>query len=181
MAVLAYLDSRSLACELMRLGLRTSLTHEVTGVSENFLSDAWYDLKAGRPGRLRALPNLFANRSVIQQVTAFMYCLVGCLALKRSESAKAQALLDAFRMFIEVRGVWVGSGRNEFTVQDAGLLFIAHRKNELLRVSCSACRAPAWVIEEALELVSCPVCKGGPRARLCEEIFVPRGQAREVA
>ena len=181
MAVPAYIDSRSLAFELMRLGLRTSLTHEITGVSENFLSDAWCDLEAGRPGRLRALPNLFANRPMFQQVTGFMYCLVGCLALRRSESAKAQALLDAFRMFIEVRGPWFGSARNEFTVQDAGLLFLAHRKNELLQTACTVCHAPAWVIREALNVVSCPVCKGGRSALLCEEMFAPRGEELEVA
>jgi len=181
MAIASYIDSRALACELMKLGLRISLTQEITGVSENFLSDAWRDVCTGRPGRLRALPNLFATKALFQQTTGFMYCLVSCLALKRSDTAKAQALLDAFRMFVEMRGPWVGSARSEFTIQDAGLLFLAHRKNELLKAQCRVCHAPAWLIRETLDLLSCPVCKGARSELRCDELLARRGEALEVA
>jgi hypothetical protein len=176
------MDTRNRAIELVQMGLRIQMVQEITGVSRSFLSDVWREQGAGNPGRLRGMSMLFSSRPFFHQVTAFMYCLVKCERVKNAEFSRGQTFVDAFRAFSEIRGVWAGRGRDQLTVNDAGLLFLAYRRKGLVRMECSACGAPAWVIPENVRSINCAVCKGGRGELICDgELAMEPTRERNVA
>jgi hypothetical protein len=154
-------EQRTLAIELIRRGLRTTIVHLITGIPHAELRDLYRDIHGRSPssGLLPSTASLFPNRRSHTYVSLFasLYRQIG--GKKILKGIDARILIEAHDLFLALLRP-IRNGHNDDLIDFTDMWVIARDiRSKVARIEfCEHCRVDYLLAEGSRLPPTCPFC-----------------------